>query len=104
MEHLIALTKDANYRTRLGALLGLGELGYKKASPELEKVADTEVLSMLRHYARSSIKEIREKHAEGAKRLEQQEELDKLKDENKELKRRVATLESRMDAATKRRK
>jgi len=80
------------------------ELGYKKAIGELEKVADTSVLGNLRRNARRAIEEIREKAGENAKRLEQQDELDKLKDENKELKTRVTAVEAKLDAVTRRRR
>ncbi len=104
MEELAALTKDANYRTKLGAVEGLSALGYMKAIPELEKVQDTSVLGNLRRGARRAVAGIREKHAEFAKRMEQQDELDKLKDENKELKGRVTALEAKVDAWAKRRR
>lgn len=104
MEHLTGLLRDANYRARMGATLGLGDLGYKKAVGELEKAADGELIGHLRTFLRASVRTIRETHAEGAKKLEQQEELDKLKDENKELKGRVASLESKVETLAKRRK
>lgn len=104
MEHLTALFRDPNYRAKVGAAMGLRELGYKKAIAELEKVAGGELQGHLRTELRTTIQRIREKHAEGAKRLEQQEELDKLKDENKDLKTRLVTLESKVEALSKRRK
>ncbi|HKZ89236.1 MAG TPA: M1 family aminopeptidase [Thermoplasmata archaeon] len=104
MDHLTGMLRDPNYRARLGAAIGLGELRYKKAVPELEKAADGELVGHLRTYLRASIRSIRELHAEGAKRLEQQEELDKLKDENKDLQRRVQGLESKVEGLAKRRR
>jgi len=104
LEYLVALTRDRNYRTRLGATLGLVELGYTKAVPDLEKIADGEPIGYIRSYARRGIREIREKHAESAKKVEQQEELDKLKDENKELRTKFTQLEARVDALGKKRK
>ncbi len=104
LDELVALVKDSNYRTKIGAVDGIIALGYKKAIGELENVADTSILGSLRRNARQGIQEIRAKHAENAKRLEQQDELDKLKDENKELKTRLTTLEARIDAMAKRKK
>ncbi len=101
---LAALAKDANYRTRLGAVAGMVELETAKAIGELDKVADTSILGTLKRNARRGIETIREKHAEHAKRFEQQEELDKLKDENKELKTRIATVEAKVEALTKKRR
>ena len=104
LEHLSTLVRDANYRTRLGATLGLGELGYPKAEDELQRIADAEPMSNLRSNARKAIASLREKHAEAAKKVEQQEELDKLKDENKELRSRITAIEARIDAIGKKRK
>lgn len=103
LDELSALTRDSNYRTKLGAVNGIVELGYQKGTSELEKVADTSVLGNLRRDARQGIDKIRAKHAENAKRLEQQDELDKLKDENKEIKARLAAVEAKLGAFSKRR-
>jgi len=104
LEHLTALLRDVNYRAKLGAADGLGELGYKKALAELEKVAETDILGTVRSRVRTAIKKIKEKHAEGAKRLEQQEELDKLREEGRELKSRLAALEAKVEALSKRKR
>lgn len=104
LEHLADLFRDPNYRARMGAALGLRELGYKRAVSELEKVVQGELQSHLRTSIRGAIRGIQEKHAASAKRLEQQEELDKLKDESKDLRARMAALESKVEALGKRRK
>src|SRR5256885_11687687 len=61
-------------------------------------------MSNLRTNARRAIATLREKHAEAAKKVEQQAELDKLKDENKELRSRITAIEARVEAIRKRRK
>ncbi len=104
LDDLVDLASDENYRTRLGAIAGMVAMEYPKAEGALSKIEDTALLGNLRRNARRAIHDIREKHAEGAKRLEQQAELDKLKDENKELKTRLAALEAKVDAAAKRRR
>jgi len=104
LEDLSTLVRDPNYRTRLGATLGLGELGYAKAESELERISEAEPMSNLRTNARKAIATLREKHAEAAKKVEQQAELDKLKDENKELRSRMTAIEARFEAIGKRRK
>ena len=104
LEALAVLVRDPNYRTRLGATLGLGELAYSKAEDELERISEAEPMSNLRTNARKAIATLREKHAESAKKVEQQEELDKLKDENKELRSRVTAIEARFEAIGKKRK
>lgn len=103
-DELAALAKDLNYRARLGAVDGLIALGSERAAGELEKVADTSILGTLKRNARQGKAEVRVKLAQQAKRLEQQDELDHLKDENKELKTRLAVLEAKVDALGKRRK
>jgi aminopeptidase N len=104
LEHLASLFRDPNYRARFGAALGLRDLGYPKGIGELEKAGQGELQGHLRSQMRQGIRAIRAKQAEGAKRLEQQEELDKLQDVNKELKARVSALESKVAALSKRRK
>ncbi len=104
LEELAVLARDRNYRTKLGAVDGMIALGYGKAAEELEKVADTSILGSVKRNARRGVYEVRAKQAESAKRLEQQAALDQLKDENKELKTRLATLEAKVDAFAKRRK
>src|SRR5439155_1183371 len=83
---------------------GQGELGYAKAESELERISEAEPMSNLRTNARKAIATLREKHAEAAKKVEQQAELDKLKDENKELRSRITAIEARFEAIGKRRK
>ncbi len=104
LEALAGLTKDTNYRTKLGAVEGLSALGYTKGIGELEKVQDGSVLGNLRRNARRAIGVIREKKGENANRLVQQDELDNLKDENKELRTRLAAVEAKVDAFAKRKR
>ncbi|TLZ70376.1 MAG: hypothetical protein E6K10_08030 [Methanobacteriota archaeon] len=78
------LLRDDDYRTRIGAVQGLGAMGDAKAIPEIRKVATEDSIGTLRRLARRTIKQVQDKVAERAKKVEQQEELDKLKDENRE--------------------
>src|SRR5207245_6527716 len=55
LEHLSMLVRDPNYRTRLGATMGLGELGYPKAEDELQRVSEAEPMSNLRPNARKAL-------------------------------------------------
>ena len=96
LEHLAGLTKDANMRTKLGAIEGLGELGSPLAVPALEKLYDGEVLWSYKKRARRALRKIREAAAEAGPSVEQQKALDALEQEFEELRRRVAALESRM--------
>jgi aminopeptidase N len=101
---LVPLLRDDNFRTKIGAIMGLGNMGDSKAIPELEKVEKTDALGAIRRLARRNIRQIQEKVAERAKKVEQQGELDKLKDENRDLKGRVAKLEGQVEKILTRRR
>src|SRR5947199_3029868 len=78
LEHLSMLVRDPNYRTRLGAPVGLGELGYPQAEDELQRVSEAEPMSNLRTNARNAIATLRERHAEATQQAGPQARLDKL--------------------------
>ena len=96
-EHLIRLLNDTNFRTKLGAVQGLVALGDPTAVPKLAAVDKYEPLGMVRREARKAIKKIQDKNAERAKKADAQNDIDALKDENRELKARLAKLESKVD-------
>ncbi|TLZ64902.1 MAG: hypothetical protein E6K13_00765 [Methanobacteriota archaeon] len=100
---LVPLVRDANYRARFGAIQALAAMGDPKAVGELRKVQESDPLGFVRRGARRAIKQIQEKVAERSKKVEQQQELDKLKEENKDLKARVAKLESQVEKVLKKR-
>ncbi len=94
---LAPLLRDDNFRAKIGAINGLGTMGDPKAIPELEKVEKTDPLGAIRRLGHRNIRTIQDKVAERAKKVEQQGELDKLKDENRDLKGRVAKLEGQVE-------
>jgi aminopeptidase N len=101
---LAALLRDPNCTTRFGAIDGLAALGSRQAEEELERVRDSDPMGSMRRGARRGIGELRDRRKAFAKRLEQQDELDKLKDKNKELASRLTTLEASVaDLAGRRR-
>ena len=100
---LVPLVRDPNFRARFGAIQALGLMGDPKAIPELRKVQESDPLGFIRRGARRTIKAIQEKVAERSKKVEQQQELDKLKEDNKDLKARVAKLESQVEKVLKKR-
>jgi aminopeptidase N len=101
LDLLAPVLRDEDYRARIGAMQGMGVMGHAKAIPELQKVKAEDPLGSIRRFARRTIRQIREKVAERAKKLEQQQELDRLKDENKDMKARVAKLESQVETILK---
>ena len=103
-EILVPLLRDENFRTKQGAITGLGNLGDPKAIPELQKLQDKDPLGAVRKLAWRTVKQIQDKVAERAKKVEQQAELDKLKDENRDLKGRVVKLEGQVEKLLKKRR
>ena len=104
LEHLVGLTKDGNLRTKLGAIEGLGELGSPLAVPALEKIYGGEVLWSFKKRARRALRKIREAQAGRNPALEQQKALDALAEEGADFRRRIVSIESKVDALTKPRK
>ena len=96
LEHLAGLTRDANVRTKLGAIEGIGTLGSALGIPVLERIYDGEVLWSFKKRARRALRKIREIQAGGRARAEQQRALDALQAENETLRRRLAALEERV--------
>jgi aminopeptidase N len=102
LDTLALLLRDSNSSTRLGAIDGLSALGYRRAEAELEKVQDGDVNGAMRRAARRATRDLREKSKDLAKRFEQQDELDRLKDKDRELESRLATLEAEITRLGKR--
>ena len=96
-EHLVRLLNDTNFRTKLGAVNGLVALGDAAAIPKLAAVDRYDPLGMVRREARKAVKKIQESHAEKAKKVDAQKDIESLKDENRDLKARLAKLESKVD-------
>jgi aminopeptidase N len=101
LEHLVGLTKDPNIRTKLGAIEGLGELGSPLAVPALEKVYEGEVLWSFKKRARRALRRIRGAQSERKPAVERQKALDDLHEESRELRRRLDSLESEVEALRK---
>ena len=98
------LLRDDDFRAKIGVMQGLAAMADPKSIPELRKAHTEEPLGFLRRLARRSIRQIQDKVAERAKKVEQQQELDKLKDENRDLKARVAKIESQVEKILAKRK
>ncbi len=100
-EHLVRMLDDLNFRAKLGAVQGLVALGDPAAIPKLAAVDKNDPLGMVRREARKAMKKIQEKHAERAKKADAQNDIDSLKDENRELKSRLAKLESKVEGLSR---
>jgi aminopeptidase N len=104
LEILKPLAKDPQYRARMGAISGMGEMGDPDAIPALQVVADHDPIGFARRNARRMIGKIRARRDEQAKTAERLKELEKLRDEGRELKQRVAKLERQLESLLSRRK
>ncbi len=100
-DHLVRLLSDENFRTKLGAIQGLVVLGDPSAIEKLSSMEKHDRYGMVRREARKAIRKIQEKNAERAKRADSQKDIDQLKDENRDLKTRVAKLESKVDSISR---
>ena len=97
-EHLVPLLKDPHHRVRRAVVDALTTLGDRKAIPELEKLAESEPLSLIRRAAQKAIKAIQEKAGEKSPKVEFQKELEALRDENKEMKKKLEELTAKVAA------
>ena len=96
-DQIVRLLKDTNFRTKLGAVAGLVALGDGAALPRLADVEKNDQYGMVRREARKAIRKIQERQADRAKRADAQKDIESLKDENRDLKARLAKLESKVD-------
>jgi len=97
-EHLVPLLKDPHHRVRRAVIDALATLADRKAIPELEKLAESEPLSLIRRAAQKAIKAIQEKAGAKSLKVEFEKELESLRDENKELKKKLEELSAKVAA------
>lgn len=96
-DHLVRLLNDTNFRTKLGAIAGLVALADGAAIPKLATVEKHDQYGMVRREARKAMRKVQEKQAERTKKADAQKDIETLKDENRDLKARLAKLESKVD-------
>jgi aminopeptidase N len=97
-EHLVPLLKDPHHRVRRTVIDALATLGDRKAIPELEKLADSEPLSLIKRASQKAIKAVQEKAGEKSLKVEFQKDLESLRDENKDLKKKLEELAAKVAA------
>jgi aminopeptidase N len=86
---LIEMLRHPHFRVRGAAVAALGELQDGAAIGALEKLRENDPLARVRSAARKAIEKIREETGEKARLGALEKELGELRDENKELKRRL---------------
>lgn len=98
-DRLVELLNDPSLRVRLQAVLSLQELGDAKAVPHLEAIAARDLDGRIVRRAREAARDLRE----GRQRSEEvrglREDLDKLRQDNRELRDRLDRLETGMGGA-----
>ncbi|MBI4416868.1 MAG: HEAT repeat domain-containing protein [Euryarchaeota archaeon] len=103
-EFLAPLLRDPQMHVRNATCGALAQLGDPAAIPELQKVAQYDIMGMTQRAARRAIRKIRDRQAEIGKKSEFAADVDKLKDDNLKLQQRLAKLESQLQAIVKKRK
>ena len=106
---LLEMLRHPHFRVRGAAVDGLGELHDATAIAELAKIKENDPLSRVRSSARKAIDKIREETGKKARLGTLEKEIGALRDENKELKRRLDGFERKLSesagpAATRRRR
>jgi aminopeptidase N len=96
---LIELLRHDHFRVRRAAVDGLIGLADEVAIPEIEKRAESDREAHVRSSARRAATKIREETGKQARIGKLEKELGTLRDENKELKRRLDTLERKISKA-----
>lgn len=99
LDRLVELLGDPDLRVRLSAVAALQELKDDKAVPHLERLAERDLDGRVVRRAREAAARIREGKDKGEEVRKLRTDLDKLAEENRELRDRLARLEARLDAA-----
>jgi len=96
LEYLVDCLRDRSHYIRSAAMEGLAAVKDLRAVEALAQQAEGEVLGMTRRTARVCLKRARDKAGQQAQVADLKKDLDSLKDENKTLKNKVASLEEKM--------
>jgi len=95
-ERLTELLKDKNHHVRTAAIEALEEIREPRALADLDWVVEHELDGGVKRAARHAIFKIREHLEKSVEWRKLQDEIEQLKQENRRLRERIDTLESRM--------
>lgn len=91
---LISLLEDQWFKVRWEAAVGLGSLQEQRAVPALEQLVSKELDGRVRRRAREALRQIQLGRDSGEQVRRMRDDVDKLQDENRQLKERLDRLES----------
>ncbi len=94
VDHLNRLLDDPWYRVRIEACIALGELLDPKAIPALERLVDRELDGRVKRRGREAILKIRAGREASSEFKRLRDDVDKLREENRQLKERLEKLEA----------
>jgi aminopeptidase N len=95
-DRLVALLDDPWLRVRLQAVLALQDMGDAKAVPHLEAIAARDLDGRIVRRAREAARDLREGRQRGEEVRGLREDLDKLQQDNRDLRDRLDRLETRV--------
>jgi aminopeptidase N len=96
VDHLVTLIDDPWFRSSIAAIDALDELKATKALPHLERAAQSALDGRTVRVARLASKSIREGADKGDEMKKLREEVDKLTDENRDLRDRLEKIEAKL--------
>ena len=99
VDHLVTLIDDPWFRSSISAIEALDELKATKALPHLERAVQSALDGRTVRVARLAAKSIREGADKGDEMKKLREEVDKLSDENRELRDRLEKIEAKLGQA-----
>lgn len=97
LDYLLECLNDPSHHIRAATLEALAAINDPKALTALAKQAESEVLGIPRRVARYCLKRAREKAGQQAQVADLKKEMDTLKDENKNLKAKLAEIEGKVN-------
>jgi aminopeptidase N len=100
-EILLPILKDPEYRVRRATVAALGKMKDPDTIPALEGMEEGDIIGFVRVTARSSIRQIRKGQEARAQKADLDKAIGDLRDENRELKARLAKIEAQLGGLAK---
>ena len=94
LDRLVELLDDSGLRTRLAAVAALGELGDDRAVPAIERLAARELDGRVIRRSRETVAALREGRSKGEEVKKLRDEVDSLREEQRDLKDRLEKIEA----------